>query len=344
MPEDAPLKPMPSGATKTVATELAASVSAVIVHYGDPSVTSACIRSILSGSLRPGLIYVVDNDPSPLFVESHLYSTGVPIRTLRPATNIGFAGGVNAGANEAFLDGARYCWVLNNDAQVSTTCLLSLLLLAIQQPNYAVYGTYIASSQDSLWYAGGDFEWQNGRAAHRGFGEPWPTHASNSQQWHPTDWISGCNLFFSAVEFESRGPMDAHLFLYKEDLDWQLRNWRPKQAAVVAWPHVLHAAGQATGTSDSPLGQAFMARNQRILAARHAGAHKVRWHLALVTDLMLRPLGRLRLRAVLSALIGYASADAAPASVLRRLRHVDTAGAANTKPSRNGAPKRPPIT
>jgi len=62
---------------------------------------------------------------------------------VRTDTNLGFAGGANAGMRRALADGAEYVWFVNNDAAPEPQSLAALLTVATAAPHVGVFGPKI---------------------------------------------------------------------------------------------------------------------------------------------------------------------------------------------------------
>lgn len=100
-------------------------VAAIVVNWKEPVLTERCIRSILSGTVIPGTIIVVENetrDFSASFMRSEAATEpgGPQILRICSMVNRGYAGGVNLGI-EAALQLQPDCVVLiNNDVVVDS--------------------------------------------------------------------------------------------------------------------------------------------------------------------------------------------------------------------------------
>jgi GT2 family glycosyltransferase len=297
--------------------ELTAGNGAVIViHYGPVKYTVACLRSLASSYELPGIVYLVNNTDVPWEEAETPNSLGV--EELRPGTNLGFAGGVNLGVRTAQESGAKWCWLLNNDAVVESDCLESLLRCLNENTEADIVGSLIQMENGKIWYGGGKFQSRTGRAIHQHYGEDAQSVADNVV--HVTDWVTGCSLMFRVSAYVERGPFEENFFLYREELEWQLRSWRIGQAIVIGRPLVTHAVGISTGGGGGKLGTVFMVRNQILLTNIHGGRYRSVWLFCVAIDYFLRPLLRGRLARCKWAWLGMRSVRAAPLQVLASLR------------------------
>lgn len=73
----------------------------IVVHFGAPEVTSACLESLAKGSVKPEKVIVVDHAAEPYQPES---VAGVHV--IRPSNNGGYAGGLNLGLGAVVSLGA----------------------------------------------------------------------------------------------------------------------------------------------------------------------------------------------------------------------------------------------
>ena len=98
------------------------SVSVIIPCFNGVEWTRACIRSLLLQTERPDEILIVDN-ASEDATHALAAEFGAPVRVLSQATNLGFAGGVNAGIAAAR---STHLLILNNDTQAAPNLIAEL--------------------------------------------------------------------------------------------------------------------------------------------------------------------------------------------------------------------------
>jgi GT2 family glycosyltransferase len=286
-------------------------VAVVIVHFGDHDVTARAQESVSGLNPPPGKIYIVNNGPGSW--EPADSSSGVEI--LDRPDNAGYAGAVNAAARAAIGAGFDFVWILNNDVKVDPLALTYFVEAYRQKPELEIIGSYIMAG-DLCWFGGGDFSVRTGRADHIGFGQP--LNAALGSGICPTNWINGCSMFIPLTSFQRRGWFDESFFLYKEELEWQVRATAVK-AGLIRRPLVLHLVGATTGSSNSRLGQIFMARNGLILASRQRGLRRAGWLGAWFLDFVCRPLLRMRWSVLRDHLEGATLIRTEPHKILARL-------------------------
>ena len=105
----------------------------MVVHYGDPLLTRACIESLVRSDWPPVLleVVVVDNAAEQP-VSPHLTNMPTWVRLIVSPTNRGFAGGANLGF--ADLEGVDYVALVNNDATVDPGWLAPLVAALEDDP------------------------------------------------------------------------------------------------------------------------------------------------------------------------------------------------------------------
>jgi GT2 family glycosyltransferase len=210
---------------------LAARALTVVVHFGDPMLTERCLRSVAAGTVKPGLLVVVDNGPAP-FDEAILDRVALPSRLVRSARNIGFAAAVNLAVGGASRD-FDWIWLLNNDAWAEPVAFEELLLSANRQVGPALISSLILNAKTRrIWFERGRFY-------------PWrleSKHVGVSRATLPDDldpgrpsrfaipYLSGCSLLLPRMSDGGTEPLDTSFFVYGEDIDLALR------ASDRGWP------------------------------------------------------------------------------------------------------------
>jgi GT2 family glycosyltransferase len=207
--------------SSTRAEDRLSKVAVAVVNWNDLASTMRCLASVRQASPE-SLLMLVDNgsdeDPRPTL---QVQCPGVHV--LRLDTNLGYAGGCNAGAAAAIALGAEYLFLLNNDTAIDASTLPVLIRSADQHPQSILAPKIVyADRPDIVWSAGGRVSGPLLRNEHLGYGEP----SSQRGISRRVDWATGCALFLSVDSFRRLGPMDEAYFLYLEDVDWCLRGTR----------------------------------------------------------------------------------------------------------------------
>ena len=149
--------------------------------------------------------------------------------------NLGFAEGNNVGIREAIKNGADYVMVLNNDVIVKNAFWLPLVDFIKKHKKVGVVGPkiYFAPGREFhktryqkkergrvIWFAGGEIDWKNVYAFHRGVDE---VDTGQYDKSFETDFVSGCCLMAKSEVWQKAGFFDPKYFLYYEDSDFCLK-------------------------------------------------------------------------------------------------------------------------
>jgi GT2 family glycosyltransferase len=270
-------------------------LSIVLVNYRGWRDTLACVASLRMLRYAPVEIIVIENG-SPDDSWERLRDVD-DIQLVRLERNVGFAGACNHGMRIARDAGAEFVWLLNNDTVVEPDAASALVRLARDKPEAHFFGTLISfhDEPELLWFGGGDLDRLTGTPGHVGFMQPVGRFSSGVPK--PTTWISGCSLLIRTTSLETVGFMDDDLFLYAEDMEWQLR---ARQEYPVAWMSneclVRHKVGRSTGSTNNVLGRVFMSRNFLKVALRHAGSCLPMWLGRWVIEFVVKPAAKGDLR------------------------------------------------
>ncbi len=243
----------------------AASIWIVVLHYGGPDYTRRCLNSLERLSLRPAGIVLTDNC-SPDDSGKIIASDYPDIHFQKLPTNLGFAGGSNAGIRYCIERGADWIWLLNNDTEPDSESLARLVEVASTSPSAGVLGAVVYSpGPNGLVQSGtGTIDFKKAKTFERGTIDP--SSASQSCQW-----ISGCNLLFRAEAFNKLGGFEEDFFLYFEDTDLCLRlNQAGWDCLIVPGAHLKHTGGVSTGEDLSVWRSYYHTRNRLLFFMRHS--------------------------------------------------------------------------
>ena len=189
-------------------------VTAVVLAYGDEPWTERCVRSLLASHDVVVDVVVVDNGDLTGAADRLDGQPGV--RVLRPPTNLGFAGGCNAGA--AVAEGEVLALV-NADAVVAPRCLAELAAVALRpQVGLATASVRLADQPDRLNSMGNPMHYL-GVVWAGGFGEPAGDHPYEQEM----ATASGACLAVRRTLWEELGGFDDAYFAYHEDTELSLR-------------------------------------------------------------------------------------------------------------------------
>jgi rhamnopyranosyl-N-acetylglucosaminyl-diphospho-decaprenol beta-1,3/1,4-galactofuranosyltransferase len=117
-------------------------VAVVVVTYNRADLLVRCLDGLAASTRRPDAVLVVDNastDHTPAVLEGR---DDLPLRVLRPAENLGGAGGFHLGVRTAHEEGFDRIWLMDDDVVPAPTCLEVLMahpgpaLLAVREDRH----------------------------------------------------------------------------------------------------------------------------------------------------------------------------------------------------------------
>jgi GT2 family glycosyltransferase len=196
-------------------------VNIIILNWNNWQDSIACIKSCQKLNWPNFRITLVDNgstDGSEAYFRSHLPD----IEIIQTHTNLGFAGGNNAGIRYALKYGADYFWLINNDAVADPKALTMLVEAMEKNPGVGIAGSKIFYYDEPLkiWSVGG--MWQKGRLHWRQRGANKLDKGQFNEQFEVGS-ISGCSMLVRSSAIQTIGLMEESYFLYWEDTEWCAR-------------------------------------------------------------------------------------------------------------------------
>lgn len=253
-------------------------VGIVVLNYGQPAATMACIASLLprepattrvlwvenpTGKPGPGLEAQLQEAPFPWKILTQdgddLPGPGM-VGVLVNGDNLGYGAGNNAGLRRFHRAGLPFAWVLNNDTMLLEGDSRALAAAAEREPAVAAWGTAVKQGDGRVQacqvLSPGDF--------------------SSAPDADPRDlasdrmrYVSGCSLFCRLDAAARAGFIPEDYFLYYEDAAFCLE-LRKAGHALGHCPAVVvgHAESLATGKR-SPLVEYYTRRNRWVLLQRY---------------------------------------------------------------------------
>lgn len=174
-------------------------VSVTVVNYEGGELLQTCLRSVYDQSI-PVQVIVVDNGSSDGSACAAVERFS-DLQVVRPADNLGFAGGANAGARRAC---GEFLLFLNPDVELGRGCLQALVR-ALSVPGVGVVGPVLrVLASDRLEYG----------ATIDLVGHP----IGLSEPGAPL-YVPGCALALRSSVFQELGGFDDRFFLFMEDVD-----------------------------------------------------------------------------------------------------------------------------
>jgi GT2 family glycosyltransferase len=244
-------------------------VAVVVLSWNGREETLACLASLARVEYEHLTVVVVDNgskDGSPEAIASSFPA----VELLRLPSNLGFAGGMNAGIRLALAGGADAVVTLNNDMVVDSNFIAPLAEALDSDPRAGAACAQIlfADGSDRIWYAGARYRRRRGyQGRHTLYGRP-PLPPGTPA--YVTDRACGGAMLMSRSVLERVGLFDESLFAYAEDVDWSLRAHRlGLHVLVIPASIVRHHVSASTGGESSPTTIYYDTRNGLAVAERH---------------------------------------------------------------------------
>ena len=242
--------------------------SLCVLHYGDPGLTAACLRSTFDLTVAPQEWIVVWNDPQqpPDVLDDNLRKR---VRLLEPGENLGFAAGANLGIRSAFeVSGVEALLLLNNDTIVEPNTAAQLLNVFAEESRAGMVGPRILQYDSRLiWNDGGKIEWPEGRPRSRGHGT---LPSGNEPNPSEVDFICGCAPLIRKSAFMSVVGFDERYYMFYEDADISLR-MRAQGWSLLHVPKALvYHHGSATAEAHPHFARYYRLRNRLLFSSEHA--------------------------------------------------------------------------
>lgn len=211
-------------------------VAVVVLNWNGSEDTVRCVESVRALPYDAASIIVVDNGSTDSSVE-HLRRFLPDVDLVETGSNLGFAGGCNAGIRQALRDEAEYVWLLNNDTRIEPGTLSALVAEADANPCVGAVGSVLRYMHEpdrvQTWGGGWHHRWI-------GAGINWTRPVPS---WC-VRYLVGASLLVRSAALRHVGLLDETFFMYREDTDFSVRLRRAGWKLSVAHDAVVyHAVG-----------------------------------------------------------------------------------------------------
>lgn len=260
-------------------------ISIVIVNWNGKDNTLTCLASVKKLKVPKTTLLetiVVDNASEDGSVEE-IASQYPDVSIIRNTENVGFGLGNNVGIKHALENKSEFVLILNNDTIVDPELVNELVAVAnlshrvgIVSPKiyfakgYEFHNKRYANNElgKVLWYTGGEMDWKNVLAHHRGVDEVDEGQYNDVNQ---TEFATGCCMLIRSSLLEHIGMFDEKYFLYYEDNDLSQRA-RINGYNILYSPNAFlwHKNAGSAGGSGSELQDYYITRNRLVFGMRYA--------------------------------------------------------------------------
>ena len=224
---------------------MAKSVNIFVLNWNGRDLTLDCLASLEKVTYSNANVIVIDNgstDDSVVSIKEQYPETDI----IEFPTNLGFAGGNNAGF-QSTANKADYTIFLNNDTIVDSNFVAPLIneLETKSNTKQTAPKIYYADKPETIWFAGGIVNLWTGMIRHIGI------RKKDSQDYSKNrviDYATGCCVCMRTEEFESIGMFDESFPMYAEDVDLSLR-FKKRGGSIVFIPEskVWHKVSASMG-------------------------------------------------------------------------------------------------
>lgn len=227
-------------------------MAVVIVGFRNADDVLACLNALDRQSCPAFQVVICENGGADAFVAlkkrapSRL-SGGQSVTIFDAGSNLGFAGGVNAGIRAA--PDVDAWWVLNPDAQPEPEALAALTSRLERGDCEAVGGVLVFPDGRVQGY-GGRWSAALGRPSSIGYGAPADRPVDGGWVEARQNYLNGACMLVGRAFLERAGFMREDYFLYCEEVEWCLRARRlGLRLGFAPGARVIHAQGTTTGAS-----------------------------------------------------------------------------------------------
>jgi len=262
-----------------------AKVFVATLNFNNSDITLKFLESLRKLEKESFQLYVVivDNSTKEKIKIKETDFKDLNLKIIDSSVNTGFAGGNNLAIKYSLNEDADYVLIINNDVIVEKDLLTNLLktIESKETIGIVVPKIYFAEGFEFhknrykkedlgkvFWYAGGDVDWKNMIASHRGVDE---VDKGQFNKMEETDYATGCCMLVKKEVFEKVGLFDEKYFLYFEDADISMRIKRAGYKIIYQPNAILwHENAGSVGGSGSLLQDYFISRNRLLFGFKYA--------------------------------------------------------------------------
>ena len=236
-------------------------VVTLLLNYKLAELTAQCLERLLADPGSDHRIVLIDNGSGPeqVAVLEGAAARDPRVELLALGSNLGYCAAMNRGVARSAELGAEYVLFLNNDVQVETGLLGTLVDVLDNDPGLAGVPPTVLRPDGRVWCEGAEvgFAPNLTRLLRQGR-EPAPVAAGPQA----AGFLPGACVLYRIGDLQAVENLDERYFMYFEDiaLGAALRA-QGRRLISLPWVRVIHAAGASSGGPRSPLRKYLMAVN-----------------------------------------------------------------------------------
>ena len=257
-------------------------VLVVLLNWNNLEETRTAVASVLKTDYPNFRVLIVDNGSHDGSVVELRKLVDERVELLESPVNTGYTGGCNLGMERGLAIGAKYIWLLNNDAVVGSAVLSSIVAVAENDERVGLVTPQIAALDEGrITFAGGVISLKE--AVYRETNNP-TVAAEWASRYPDAGLVIGTAMLVRAELIRKIGLLDAAFFAYFEDIDYSARSISAGFRNVVDSNSVVKHLEKNRNTRPleiRPHYWYYMARNESRFWRKHlklAGSLKLLWH------------------------------------------------------------------
>lgn len=248
-------------------------VAVAILNYNGFEHTAECLDSLAKSTYQPLALTVIDNASTDDSVERlrHILREDELIEL---QVNGGYSYGNNVAMERAFMNGAQYVFIINNDIIIDPNCIEDLVLAASKDDTIGIVGpkVLVYSKPDTIDNAGIIGSIPKARYTWIGIGEK-----DSGQYGKLVDILyqDGCAILLSKACYEKIGGFNEWLWTYSEESDLCMRaHIAGFRVCCLQKAKVWHKGSATLGKNFQrrPHAVYYIIRNNYIFHRRYAGS------------------------------------------------------------------------
>jgi len=244
-----------------------AAVYIILLNWNSAADTLRCLRAVAGLRGEQAQVMVVDNGSEPADLErlrSGIARWGLAVELVETGENLGFGGGCNVGMRLALERGAKFVWLLNNDAVPHPDALQAMLRVMERDAQVGAVGSVIYDLERpervQTWGGGRVWRWAGVARHHR---RPVATGR--------IDYLTAASILLRREALERTGLFDDDtFFMYWEDVDLcfrlRMQGWK---LAVAGDAMIWHQRSSSLGHAN-PLKDYYVTASSRQFLRRYA--------------------------------------------------------------------------